>query len=124
MLAKDSHEVSSVGRQLVQDQALAEFAIAARLVGLPVSLLGEMLLYWTERPRSETAPIYRSHPPSQAVRHLEKRFGPLAARALTSEISVSLPTAGMGESVAESACIPGRAVPAAAAPVIRTGAPG
>lgn len=33
MLAKDSHEVSSAGRQLVQDQALAEFAIAARLAG-------------------------------------------------------------------------------------------
>lgn len=33
MLAKPSHEVSSVGRQLVRDQALAELAFAARLAG-------------------------------------------------------------------------------------------
>lgn len=58
--AKGSHEVSSVGQQLVQDQVLGEVAIAAR----PFSLLGALLM--GGRLRSETAPIHRSQPPTES----------------------------------------------------------
>lgn len=63
-------------------------------------------------------PIYRSQPPSQAVRHLEKRFGPLPAKALTSEISVSSPRPeGASQSLLAFLGVAG---PAAAPPVVRT----
>lgn len=84
--AKGSHEVSSVGQQLVQDQVLGEVAIAAR----PFSLLGALLMGGDCDLRQRRS-IDLNHRTSQAVRHLEKRFGPLAAKALTSENSVSSP---------------------------------